>query len=274
MSSVAGNRDFIKSILYAIATAPDLADFYASLVLKGGVALNLKFESDRLSIGDMDFGLTQKDRQITQDDFDTLMAELDDWGVGIKNGGSRNLIVKGDGIDTPVITYVHPGTGETGELELQVNANQAPPVLTAEMEEQPLESFTTWDGRAFSFRVMRLEEIAGEKMCRLWRPDKRPPRAVDLYDLGYCREQPDFDIWEIVRVVRRHRKADSEGHLIKIKDAMPEVRKTAKDKPGQVLAARKMALFGANITNEDINRRVASGLALLVEVAKTLGTRA
>jgi predicted nucleotidyltransferase component of viral defense system len=273
VSSVAGNKDFIKSILCAITTSPDLADFYASLVLKGGVALSLKYESDRLSIGDMDFGLTQKGRQITQDDFDTLMAELDDWGVAIKGGGSRNLIVKGDGIDTPVITYVHPGTRETGELVLQVNANQAPPVLTAEMEDQPLENFSTWDGKPFSFRVMRLEEIAAEKMCRLWRPDKRPPRAVDLYDLGYCREQPDFDYREVVKVVRRHRKEDSEGHLIKIKDAMPEVRNVARDRSGQVVTARATALFGVSVTNEDINKRVASGLALLVEVAKTLGTR-
>ncbi len=271
MSSIAGNRDFIKSLLNAIAKTPGLADIYASLILKGGVALNLKFESDRFSIGDMDFGLTQKDHQITQDDFDTLLAELDDWSASVK-GSSRDLIPKGDGIDTPVITYVHPGTGETGEMVLQFNASTAPPVLSAEVESRPLESFTTWNGEMFEFRILRLEEIAGEKMCRLWRPDKHPPRVVDLYDLGYCSEQPDFSVSAVITVVRRHRKADSEGHLIKIKDAMPTVRTTARDRPGQATAARRMALFGEKTSDEDITRRVASGTSLLIEVARALGS--
>ena len=52
------NRDFILAALYAIATAPSLQDLYASLVLKGGVALMLRYDSDRVSQRDMDFGLT------------------------------------------------------------------------------------------------------------------------------------------------------------------------------------------------------------------------
>jgi len=257
------NRDFILAALHAIATAPTLEQLRGSLVLKGGVALLLAYDSPRASRADMDFGLTHRDHRPTQEDSDNLLAELADWSAEPR--GSRDIEVKGESVDTPLIRFVHPVTLEEGFLKLQASGIQVPPVLGAEL---PAEAFRTHDGRKFRFPVLRVSEIAAEKMCRLWRPDKRPPRVVDLYDIGFCGEQRGFDIDQVGKVVRRHRKADSEGHLIRIKEMHPEVRLLASNPPTDV--ARRLAFFGPSATDEDIRRLVQAGWTLLETVRLAL----
>ena len=186
------NRDFVRSTLYAIATAPSLRDLNASLVLKGGIALMLRYDSDRVSQRDMDFGLTHTNHRLTQVDSDNLLVELAEWTA--QPVGSRTIRIVGESIDTPRISYIHPRTLERGELTLQTSGLQVPPVLATEILSRGLRPFTTYDGKPFRFRVLELDEIAAEKMCRLWRQDKRPPRLADLYDIGFCAEQSDFNM--------------------------------------------------------------------------------
>ena len=261
--SLEGSRDFVLAALCAIATAPALRELKESLVLKGGLALLLAHDSPRASRQDMDFGLTHTNHRLTQDDSDNLLAELAAWRA--EPVGDREIKVKGEGIDTPAIRFVHPVTLETGFLTLQTSGIQVPPVLDAEI---PLGPFHTHDGREFTFRILRIEEIAGEKMCRLWRPDKRPPRVVDLYDIGFCAEQGGFDLAKVVRVVREHRKAGSEGHLIKIDETHPEVRLAARQPAIDV--ARRQAFYGPRATDQEIRRLVAAGWDCMEQVKARL----
>jgi len=79
----------------------------------------------------MDFGLTHTNHRLTQDDSDNLLAELAAWRA--EPVGDREIKVKGEGIDTPAIRFVHPVTLETGFLMLQTSGIQVPPVLDAEI---------------------------------------------------------------------------------------------------------------------------------------------
>ena len=261
------NSDFIRSILYAITTTPSLRELYESLVLKGGVALNLRWESGRMSRKDMDFGLLHKNHRLTQRDFENLLVALQDWTAAPKN--SRDIVSVGESVDTPVMSYIHPITQERGELKLQTSGIQVPPVLEAEMASRGTTRFTTYDGKSFVFRVMRLEEIAGEKMCRLWRPDKHPARLVDLYDIGFCTEQPDFMPIDVEMVIRRRRKT-SEGNHIKISKSMTEVRRVGRNPTSEVVTARKTALYGPKVTDETIVRRSNAGLAFVENMVERL----
>lgn len=263
--SYRASRDFVLSALHTIDTAPTLKELRASLVLKGSVALNLLYGSDRLSRQDMDFGLTSKDhRRLTQDDSDNLLAEMNEaWGA--RADGDSSIVVKGESYDTPWIAFVHPLTREPARIKIQTSGLQVPPVLGVEMPTRP---FRTYDGKTFRFPVLQVSEIAAEKMCRLWRPDKYPPRVVDIYDIGFCAEQSDYDLAAVVKVVRSHRKG-REKNLIKISEAHPAVRIEAK-KPSIANDAQRLALFGPGATADQITKRVAAGLAQVEAVRAAL----
>jgi hypothetical protein len=262
--TLGANRDFVLSALHTIRTAPDLAALSGALVLKGGVALALRYASDRVSRNDMDFGLTSLDHLLTQDDSDNLLAEMNDTWSTVADG-PREIVVRGDGIDTPWISFVHPTTGEVGRLKLQTNSFQVPPILKTEI---PTEKFETFDGQKFVFPVLAVSEIAAEKMCRIWRSDKQPPRSVDFYDIGFCSECDEYRFDDVVYVVREHRKSRSEGSLIRIKDTHPMARQVAKRVP--VATTRRLAFFGPTATDDQITRLTALGLAQLEVVKQAL----
>ena len=263
MTTLNSNRDFVLAVLHAIATTPALRPLADSLVLKGGIALLVHWGSQRVSRKDIDFGLITKNYQLSQRDSDTLLAALDEWGAVAKNG-NRSIARKGDGIDTPVIEYTHPVTGERGELTLQVNASQVPPILLDDILAQDPIALTTHKGQKFSFKALMLEEIAGEKICRLMRPDKMPPRLVDLYDIGFCAKQPEFDETKLACVVREHKKERSEGRLIKVDQMLPVVGKLLKDGDGaQKIMARRQAFFGPGVNDAQISALAKDGLDIL-----------
>ena len=263
MSGYLTSRDFVLSALHTIATSPELDALHRSLVLKGSVALNLQFGSDRLSRSDMDFGLLTHGHRLTQADSDNLLAEMNaDWSTRAE--GNSRISVKGESCDTPWIRFTHPVTKDSGVIKIQTNGLQIPPVLSTEMSKRP---FKTYDGKRFRFRVLQVSEIAGEKMCRLWRPDKHPPRTVDLYDIGFCLEQPDYERELAVRVVRAHRKG-REKALIKIAEAHIAVRRSAKS-PG-INEARRFALFGPTTTDSEIAKRIAAGFTEMDSICRLL----
>lgn len=185
------NREFGAAVLYAIASDRRLADLSKVLVLKGGAALLLGYDSGRATRRDLDFDVRVKtkvtDRHVV-DLFDALRA----WRPQFARGGS--LKATRNGFNIGEIAFRDPRPGSGGNLiKIEISHRSLPPTLHKHIT--PIRQVDPLTGAVFAFPMMSLEGIAAEKVVRSFKlklEDGSPAGAVsvtDMYDVGFIRHK-------------------------------------------------------------------------------------
>ena len=183
----ATNTDFGSAALHAIATDPRLAKLRTVLVLKGGAALLLGYDSGRATRRDLDFDVRSQ-VAITDADAAALLNALDAWNA-------RNADIVRPGLKAQKIrniAFTDPRSGDEGTIEIQISKRNIPPTLHHLIRD--LDYGDPLTGRRFQFPTMSREAIAAENAVRVFKVTDKDGNAMplppvnDLYDIGFIAE--------------------------------------------------------------------------------------
>lgn len=209
----ATNTDFGTAVLHAIATDPRLRQLAAVLVLKGGAALLLGYESGRATRRDLDFDV-RSEYLISEGNVTALFAALAAWRAQYIPGGRVKSGPKSQEIGE--IAFRDPHTGDIGQIKIQVSRRRLPPTLHERIRLHTFQDPVS--GATFGFPVMSLEAIAAEKMVRSFKQRDEAgfpapgPSMNDMYDIGFIAAwRPQVEVTEVrlaFNLLRRLEQAD------------------------------------------------------------------
>ncbi len=165
------------------------------LVFKGGTALRRCYFQDYRFSEDLDFTLIQ------DISFDNLLKQFKDIFSWVKDeSGIVFDHVKQDppseNTFTFYLSYVGPLPGAPREVKVDVTFKEI--ILTAIKEKAIIKTYEEYDDFLpnSKIKVYSLEEVAIEKVCALFAPDRNEPR--DLYDIYKLVEDKGIDISQLV----------------------------------------------------------------------------
>ena len=253
------NHAFGLEILHVISTDPAFATLSQTLILKGGAALLHGYQSGRATRRDLDFGIFA-DIGFDTTIVDVILVRLDDWQPIREATRDEHE----SGIAIP-IRFVHPRTGQSGAIELQVSrrVGTVPPRLQEKVRRL---ASRTESGEPFTFLVMPLEEIVGEKAIRCFNP-RKGPREEDLYDLGFI-EQIGFVWTEADWVFSALRRLEGKNFPFPQQGIKIDNITIALDTTDTAMRIKGSNLYEPYVSLDQIKERIRWGAALAKKLGK------